>query len=240
MGSELEKMSKKEILDYLFDLITDGEAQYLKELTPKIEGRPDDFFEPFYAALKTPNYTHFTRGSESSEDMFQAQLHEFLENVWPELLEERSQSRSEKFVSIPVVFTDDWNADSGMYTVEESSPFYVSEEVEVIDLTPRTEYWETRGTAVMLALEDIDLSSLKKCTNLRELKLSQNRLGSLELYPLKNCERLERIDILKNMIDRLDISPLFACSNLREFKQDSETLLAAKIKLQDQPRPRAL
>ncbi len=216
MGSKLEKMSKEQIVNYLFDLLTDGEEEILKELIPEIEGRSEDFFEPLYASLRPPDYTHFRRGSESSEDMFQERLYEFLDDVWPERLAEKDYSRGERFVSIPVVFTEDWNADFGMYTVPESSPFYVSDLVEVIDLTPRTEYWETRRTARMLALEQVDLSSLRTCLWLHTLILSNNALYNIDLSPLRFCKRLRVLKLNGNLLSKIDLNPLEKCKNLVE------------------------
>ncbi|MFX1565088.1 MAG: leucine-rich repeat protein [Promethearchaeota archaeon] len=216
MDSGIEKKSKEEILKYLFELITDSDETFLKELIPQIEGRPEDFFEPLFAALKPPERTKFRRGSASEDDMFHERIYEFLDDVWPERLAEKGYSREEGFVSIPVVFAEDWNTDAGMYTVPESSPFYVSERVKVIDLTPRTEYWETRGSAAMLALEEIDLSSLRKCSQLHTLILSKNALYSIDLSPLRFCKRLRVLKLNGNLLSNIDLNPLENCKNLVE------------------------
>ena len=76
-------------------------------------------------------------------------------------------------------------------------------------------------------ITSIDLSPLRHCSNLREIRLqkngleklylSYNRLESVDLSPLKKCVRLRRLYLYNNRLTSLDLSPLGECMELERL-----------------------
>jgi len=63
-------------------------------------------------------------------------------------------------------------------------------------------------------LTSIDLSPLKKCTELELLNLEDNKLSSIDLTPLKTCTKLKGIGLANNKLTSIDFSPLKTCTEL--------------------------
>jgi hypothetical protein len=68
---------------------------------------------------------------------------------------------------------------------------------------------------VMRAARRIDLSNIRKCSNLEKLDLSHNMLDDLDLSPLTGNSTLQELHIQNNHLEDLDLWPLVDCAKLR-------------------------
>lgn len=98
-----------------------------------------------------------------------------------------------------------------------------------IDLSPLKKCTELE----LLNLEDnklasVDLSPLEACTKLKGLGLANNRLESIDLSPLKSCTELLALHLARNMLAlslSIDLSPLQACTELKALNLDNNKFL---------------
>ncbi|MFW9786171.1 MAG: leucine-rich repeat domain-containing protein [Candidatus Thorarchaeota archaeon] len=66
-------------------------------------------------------------------------------------------------------------------------------------------------------IDNIDLTPLKSCTNLRELFLSENYLQSIDLTPLSSCINFCNLHLDSNQLQSIDLIPLSSCANLQQL-----------------------
>ncbi|MFX0174519.1 MAG: hypothetical protein ACFE9L_21790, partial [Candidatus Hodarchaeota archaeon] len=75
-------------------------------------------------------------------------------------------------------------------------------------------------------LNEVDLSPLSSCLNLKNLQLSMNELITLDLSPLAACTNLESLSLYNYQLREVDLSPLAHCKKFSDLRiEDSVTLL---------------
>ena len=62
-----------------------------------------------------------------------------------------------------------------------------------------------------------DLTPLRECSSLKELRIGYMLLGSLDLTPLENLSNLEILHAYGNYLTSIDLGPLRKCKKLREI-----------------------
>lgn len=63
-------------------------------------------------------------------------------------------------------------------------------------------------------LEELDLSPLSDSQTLVEIRLENNHLPTLELWPLSSCKALTRLNLTQNRIPALDVTPVLTNSSI--------------------------
>ena len=61
-------------------------------------------------------------------------------------------------------------------------------------------------------LEELDLSPLSDSQTLVEIRLENNHLPSLDLWPLSSCKALTRLNLTQNRLPALDVTPVLTNS----------------------------
>lgn len=63
-------------------------------------------------------------------------------------------------------------------------------------------------------LEELDLSPLSDSQTLVEIRLENNHLPTLELWPLSSCKGLTRLNLTQNRLPALDVTPILTNSSI--------------------------
>ncbi|MFW9838394.1 MAG: hypothetical protein ACFFE7_12795 [Candidatus Thorarchaeota archaeon] len=83
---------------------------------------------------------------------------------------------------------------------------------------------DKRIDLIMRAAKQVDLSNIRKCSNLTTLNLSNNMLEVLDLSPLKGNYSLTEVRLDNNHLPSLDLWPLGTCTSLSSLNLTNNRL----------------
>lgn len=108
--------------------------------------------------------------------------------------------------------------------------------LSVIDLSPLSGSDKFNALNVSVEMEELDISPLSSCRQLRIFTVDGRGLKRLDLAPLNTCSELDFLMVDSTESIRLDITSLFNCSKLTRLQVSGVELVAAEsMKHRDWP-----